>query len=200
MGEQTEAQELELLIQAAARGDVAAQSALLERYWPLIRRTVRARRQCLKMADNPREDTDDAMQDAALRLLRRLPELEWQGATAFGAWIRRLATAQVHDAARFQRAQRRRFSRGEPVDGTDSPTLADAAGPSSAESYLDRRRELAQLAVELRQLKDTYAMALVWRSVGYTHAQVAQILGCSEEAARKLESRARAALAKVRGR
>lgn len=199
MGERTEAQQVEMLVQAAAAGDVDAQGALLERYWPMIRRVVHARRQCQGLQHNPREDTEDAMQDVALRVLHGLPHLEWQGGTALGAWVRRLADAQVKDAGRFHRAARRRFAAGDPIERTGAPTLANGSARTSAESRVDRRRDLLRLEADLQKIKDNYAATLRLRGAGYTHAQIADILGCTEEAARKLESRGRAALARVRG-
>lgn len=194
MGERTEAQQLEVLVQTAAAGDVAAQSALLAHYWPVIKRVVRARRQRLGLGRNPREDTQDAMQDVAIRLLQGLPRLAWQGSTALAAWVRCLADGQVVDAHRHHQAARRRFDAGSPVERMDAPMLADGRRVSSAESRVDRNRKLAELNDLLAEMKDEYATALMLRGAGYSHAEVGELLGCTAEAARKLESRARAVM------
>lgn len=186
----TESQIIERLVKAGAEGDKAAQEELLSRYWPLIQRVVRARRQRLGRELQLREDDDDLAQEVALELLQSLPKQKWQGSAAFAAWIRRLAEYQVIDAQRYHRRQKRDRRAETGVERAD----LDPAAARSAESVIDERRRMVALLESVADLKEEYGAALILHYQGYSHAQIGELLDCTAEAARKLVSRARAKL------
>ena len=190
MASSTESQIIEQLVVAGAAGDRNAQQDLLERYWPLIRQVVRARRQRLGRELKLREDTDDLQQEVAMELLQSLPKQKWQGTAAFAAWVRKLADYQVIDAQRYHRRQKR-DRRAE--TGAEKLDLGRRDG-RSPESLIDDRRRLGALLESIAELKEEYGAALVLNYQGYSHQQIGDVLGCSPEAARKLVSRARAKL------
>ena len=64
----------------------------------------------------------------------------------------------------------------------------------SPESALDEKRRLERLQGLVDQLKSQYAGALTLYYLGYSHAEVGDLLGCTAEAARKLVTRAEARL------
>jgi RNA polymerase sigma factor (sigma-70 family) len=184
-----ESREIEDWVKRAASGDRDAQDILLRRYWPSIMQAVRARRSRLGPRNAGRDDTRDLQQSAAIRVLQELGHHRWQGRSAFAAWVKKLASTEVLDRFRHNRAQKRDVAVEVP-EATDSLTSASSA----ADEQLDDRRRLAELLERLRALKEEYGAAFLMFHFGYTHAQIGDALGCSAEAARKLVSRARAAL------
>ena len=186
----TESEVIEQLVIAGAQGDRPAQQALLERYWPLIRQVVSARRRRMGRALQGREDTSDLQQEVAVELLRSLPNQQWRGAAAFTAWVRKLAECQVIDAGRFHGRQKR-DRRIE--TGADKADQRPRRGPSM-ESRIENRRRAEALMEGIASLKSEYGAALMLNYQGYSHQQIGELLGCTAEAARKLVSRARAKL------
>lgn len=177
---------------AAGRGDAA--DRLMRKYWHIIERLVRHRRRRLGTQLRLREATCDLSQDAAIRVLRELPKHGWRGKSAFIAWIRAVASAQMIDEARYHGAQKRNRA-VETV--ADEPNLA-AQSARSLESQLDEKDHLRSLSNEIARLKPEYHDALLLCALGGTHEEIGEYLDCSGEAARKLVSRARAALTRVR--
>jgi len=189
----TESQIIEGLVVAGAGGDRDAQQELLERYWPLIRQVVRARRQRLGRELREREGTDDLEQEVAIELLESLPKQEWRGQEAFVAWIRRVADCQVIDRQRFHR----RAKRDRRAETSDERADQAPRHRRSMESQLDDSRRTHQLLEQIASLKSEYGAALLLHYQGYSHAQIGETLDCSAEAARKLVARARAKLTKA---
>jgi RNA polymerase sigma factor (sigma-70 family) len=185
--ETTSSQVIEQLVQQAAAGDRQAQGLLLMRYRYFIQRAVRER---LGQSLRRRESTSDVEQDVALEILRSLKNQQWRGKSAFLGWLRRVVVGEVIDVARYHGAKRRQAK----DDVTFSEALA-APVRQSVETWLDERRQLAELERRLDTLPANQAEALVLFHQGHTHAEIGEILGCSPEAARKLVARARAKLA-----
>ncbi len=182
----TIAQDLEVLVAAASRGDRKAQNELLQRYWPVIRQAVRGRRRRLGRALARREETVDLEQRAAIKVLAGLPKHAFRGGSAFVAWVKTLAENEVLDAARRNFAKRRavgaetRLSMVEPPARTRSP-----------ESKVDFVARQEALLAALQELKPEYGAALLMHHLGFSLAEVGDALGCTAEAARKLVTRGR---------
>jgi RNA polymerase sigma factor (sigma-70 family) len=191
-GRETVASEvLSDLVARGARGEREAQQALLVRYGPFIRSAVRAR---LGRGLRGRESTSDLEQQVALEVLRSLPRHEWQGQGAFIAWLRRIATAEVIDAARYHAAARRDPAREAPADERL------VAGGAGVETFLDEARRLEKLDALLDELTPQQAQAVVLFYRGHSHSEIGEVLGCSEEAARKHVARGRARLTSLASR
>ena len=185
----TESQVFEDLIASAARGDRAAQGELLKHYWPVIRDAVHAVKYRMGPRLSAREETQDLQQAAAIKVLGALEDHEWRGRPAFAAWVRKLARAEVVDTHRHHAAAKR----GAPeLGGSEVDRLANLE--ASPESRVDVQARLGRLRADLDRLKPEYRSALMLHHMGYAHAQIGEILGCSQEAARKLVTRARTKL------
>lgn len=190
----TESQIVEELVAAAAEGDRSAQTQLLERYWPLIRATVRGRKNRLSNKLAAREETQDLEQVVAIKLLNVLPKHAWRGGSAFAAWIKKLASNEVLDTYRRHGAQKRDAHAEQSLE----PGVELQQPARSAESRFDDHRRFDTLMKQIQELKDEYGAALMMHHLGFTHAQIGEALGCTPEAARKLVARARRKLLEIR--
>lgn len=181
----TESEVVENLVAAAAGGDRKAQERLIGKYWPLIKKVVRERIKRSAGGLDLRAAPDDLDQEVALRLLIQLPKHEWQSRTAFVAWVKRLADNRVRDVRKFHQAARR--DKG--AETVEEKVDASPLPRRSAESVMDQDRELAKLRVFLDQLKDEYSIAVQMNMMGFAHAEIADSVNCTPEAARKLVAR-----------
>jgi RNA polymerase sigma factor (sigma-70 family) len=189
----TDSQLVEGLVAAAAGGDREAQATLFARYWPVIRQIVRACSYRMGGVARMREQTQDLEQEVALGVLLALPKQRWQGRRAFKAWIRKLAAATIVDVQRYHLAKRRDHRAETGVERADRVRTG-----RSLESVVDDQRRLETLAELLDELKPQYAGAVMLHHVGYTYAEIGELLECTGEAARKLVSRGEAKLVRLR--
>ncbi len=192
----TQSLRLQELVAAAAGGGRQACDELLRHYWPLVCRVVRSRKARVGRGLGLREQTCDLAQQAALRLLRELPKHQWRGQSALAAWIAKLASAEVIDVHRYHGAQRRAPA----AEVDDQSVDALERKTRSPESKADRRNQVEALEEALAQLKPDYEAALRLHAMGFTHAEVGELLGCTAEAARKLEARGLSRLQQLRAR
>jgi len=190
----TASQALEDLVCAAADGDRAAQQHLMERYWAVIEQAVRGRKNRMGQRLAAREETQDLAQSAAIKVLGELDKHSWQGRSAFAAWVKKLARYEVVDAYRHHSAKKRDAAAELPQSRADRAVRA----LRSAESVYDAQHAASRLLDEVRQLKPEYGAALLMHHLGFSHAEIGESLGCTAEAARKLVSRGRTSLLKLR--
>jgi RNA polymerase sigma factor (sigma-70 family) len=191
-GQSTSSVVIEGLVARAAAGNRQAQGELFERYWGVIRQIVRGCRARHGRYMQLRDQTDDLAQEVAIEVLSNMPRQRWQGRQAFRAWIRCMAEAKVIDAQRYHLAQKRDQRRETAASRADVMAV-----PPSPESVIDDGRRLKKLAELIEQLKPEYAGALMLHHLGYTHAEIGEMLDCTAEAARKLVSRAEAKLVRL---
>jgi len=152
--------EADLVLRAAA-GDRSAFGVLVERYAGVARRVARA------VLGNP-EDADDAAQDAMLSALVKLDQYDPR--RPFGPWLLRIVANAATD-----RRRRRTVRRVEPLD----------AGLTAGGPRPDRTAERRALGERLRQalaeLPERRRVAVVLFDVeGYSHAEIAAVLGIPE--------------------
>lgn len=188
---------VESLVAAAAAGDRGAQQRLLNEYWPVIRQAVRGRKTRLHPKLAAREQTQDLQQQVAIKLLANLGKHEWQGQSAFTAWVRKLADMEVLDTYKRHAADKRAAAAETQITEPDGNKAGRGAGPSP-ETEADQKARLDSLLGQIEQLKSEYATALLMYHMGFSHAEIGETLACSSEAARKLVSRGRVALLKSR--
>ena len=145
----------------ALAGDRAAFGVLAERYAAPARRVARA------VLDDP-DDADDAAQDALLAALVKLQQYDPR--RPFGPWLMRIVANAATD-----RRRRRTVRRAEPLDPN-----ATAGGPRP--DVRTEQRALAQrLREALAELPERRRVAVVLFDVeGYSHAEIAEILGVAE--------------------
>ena len=157
IGEQDEA----VLVARALAGDRAAFGVLVARYAATARRVARA------VLGDP-DDADDAAQDAMLSALLKLRQ--YDARRPFGPWLLRIVANAATD-----RRRRRAVRRVEPLD----PGLV--AGGSRPDLAAERWALSARLREALAELPERRRIAVVLFDVeGYSHAEIAQVLGIPE--------------------
>ena len=157
IGQQDEA---DLVVRAAA-GDRSAFGVLVERYAGVARRVARA------VLGNP-EDADDAAQDAMLSALVKLDQYDPR--RPFGPWLLRIVANAATD-----RRRRRTVRRVEPLDA------ALTAGGPRPDTTAERRALGERLRQALAELPERRRVAVVLFDVeGYSHAEIAAVLGIPE--------------------
>ncbi len=149
------------LVARVRAGDRAAFGALAERYAGVARRVARA------VLGDP-DDADDAAQDGLLSALVKLDQYDPR--RPFGPWLLRIVANAATD-----RRRRRKVRRVEQLD----PALV--AGGARPDATTERRALSARLRTALAELSHRRRMAVVLFDVeGYSHAEIAGILGIPE--------------------
>jgi RNA polymerase sigma-70 factor (ECF subfamily) len=153
------------LVAQTLAGDRAAFGVLVERYAPQARRVARA------VLGDP-DDADDAAQDGFLSALVKLEQYDPR--RPFGPWLMRIVANAATD-----RRRRRNVRRAEPLD----PSLVGGGPRPDAVAV---RSELGhRLRAALAELPERRRAAVVLFDVeGYSHAEIAGILGIPEGTAR----------------
>jgi len=149
------------LVARTLSGDKAAFGLLVQRYAPQARRVARA---VLGDAD----EADDAAQDGFLSALVKFAQ--YDARRPFGPWLMRIVANAATD-----RRRRRQVRRAEPLD----PGLVGGGPRPDADAV---RSELAaRLRAALAELPPRRRTAVVLFDVeGYSHAEIAGILGIPE--------------------
>lgn len=149
------------LVVRTLSGDRAAFGVLVERYTPQARRVARA------VLGDP-DDADDAAQDGFLSALVKLAQ--YDSRRPFGPWLMRIVANAATD-----RRRRRHVRRAEPLD----PALVGGGPRPDAVAV---RSELGErLRAALAELPERRRTAVVLFDVeGYSHAEIAGILGIPE--------------------
>jgi RNA polymerase sigma-70 factor, ECF subfamily len=161
----------EMLAGRAGRGDAAALSLLLDRWWAPLERY------CRRLIRHD-EDARDLAQDAVLRAARAIASFD--AARPFAPWIYRIAkNACLNHLDRESYRQ----------SATEPPEQASPAPPP--EIIVARREDLARIRVALRQLgredRELLRMKLV---LGLGNPEIATRLGIGKGALRTRASRA----------
>jgi len=152
--------EADVVVRAAA-GDRSAFGVLVERYAGVARRVARA------VLGNP-EDADDAAQDAMLSALVKLDQYDPR--RPFGPWLLRIVANAATD-----RRRRRTVRRVEPLDA------ALTAGGPRPDTTAERQALGERLRQALAELPERRRVAVVLFDVeGYSHAEIAAVLGIPE--------------------
>jgi RNA polymerase sigma-70 factor (ECF subfamily) len=126
-------------------------------------------------------DGEDVVQEAYLKAYRGLSEGRFDGRAQLRTWLGRIVVNTALDALRSRKRA--------PTPRADLPEGADTN--ASAET----RAALAELDAWLATLPPEQRVAIVLKSVeGYTSAEIAAALGCSEGAVEQRLVRARASL------
>jgi RNA polymerase sigma-70 factor (ECF subfamily) len=149
------------LVGLARAGDRAAFGVLVERYAGVARRVARA------VLGDP-DDADDAAQDALLLALVKLRQYDPR--RPFGPWLLRIVANAATD-----RRRRRKVRRVEPLDA------GLVAGGTRPDTATERRALSERLRQALAALPERRRTAVVLFDVeGYSHAEIAEVLGIPE--------------------
>src|SRR5881296_463614 len=149
------------LVARIRAGDRAAFGVLAERYAGVARRVARA------VLGDP-DDADDAAQDALLSALVKLDQYDPR--RPFGPWLLRIVANAATD-----RRRPRKVRRAESLD----PALV--AGGTRPDAAAEQRALAERLRGALAELSERRRLAVVLFDVeGYSHAEIARILGIPE--------------------
>ncbi len=160
---------------SAAEGDRDAFGSLIERYQAAVRRLTRA-------VTGDAHDADDAAQDAFLSALDRIET--YDPSRPFGPWLMRIATNAAIDLVR-RRAVRK-------ADALDERAPSRGASPAVDAEAAEIRRKLERA---LAQLPERQRVAVTLFDIeGYSHAEIAVVLGIPEGTVRSDVFHARRAL------
>lgn len=163
------------LVTLASAGDAEAFGHLLERYAAAVRRVTRA------VLENP-DDADDAAQEAFLSAWRHLGR--YDARRPFGPWLTKIALNAAYDARR-----RRSVRTTEPL-----PDQAAAAG-ATPEVATDRALLRDRVRRALQELPERRRLAVVlYDGEGYSHREIAELMGIPEGTVRSEVFHARRAL------
>lgn len=193
----TEAAEPSELLGRAAAGDEGAFTALVR---PQQRSVFR---HCYRMLGSG-TDAEDAVQDTLERAWRRIGTYEGSG--TFAAWLHRIATNICLDMLRARKARSDPAGYGLPAR-PDTPLAppdpelvwvepvsdADLTGAPNPQDEVVRREEVSLAFVAaLQRLAPRQRAALLLHDVlGFSHAEVSEVLAISTSAVNSLLSRAR---------
>jgi RNA polymerase sigma-70 factor, ECF subfamily len=185
------------LLARAVAGDDAAFAALAGPY------RLAVFRHCYRMLGSG-SDAEDATQDVLERAWRRLAT--YDGSGPFGAWLQRIATNVCLDGLRARRARIGPAGYGPPATPGTAPQPpdpeltwvepvrdADLYGSGDPQDEVVRREEISLAFVAaLQRLAPRQRAALLLHDVlGFTHAEVGEVLSTSTTAVNSLLSRAR---------
>lgn len=178
--------DIPLLIQLARNGDRGAQGQLLSRYLPRLARAAR-RRAGARLPGGARPS--DLVQDAVERALRHLHGFTGETGAELEGWLRRILQSAVQTTLRAAGARKRRAGQELRLSEVPSAMAATAteATPSQAAAG---RQEWRRIILGLRELPQRQREAVRLHFLSQqTMAEVAQALGCSENAAACLVQR-----------
>ncbi len=183
----------QLQLEAATNGDANAQGQLLSRFDPVLRDAV----QSYLRRDRFLAEGDDLLQEVRMAILRALPGFRGRDRASFVAWVRQVSTTKAIDWERRRRS-RRRAPRGRigSLSATDAPEpVARGEAPSR---ILLRREEHERILRAIEGVPERYRAVLrLIVTESPEPGELAARLGRGPDAARKLVSRALAALRKA---
>jgi RNA polymerase sigma-70 factor (ECF subfamily) len=184
MGERDEAG----LIQRAVSGDEVAFQLLFEQYMDTLTRFAERR---MSPVVRRRVSAADVVQEAQIVAMRRIRDFEDRGDDAFRRWLLRIVRLKTSEAVRrhvgvARRDARRELTRGRRTD-TGQHRGANAT-PSQVAIGHELREKLDGALMELPpHYRDVFRMA---RLEGMTLAEIAERIGKSREAVKKMYARA----------
>jgi RNA polymerase sigma-70 factor (ECF subfamily) len=172
------------VLERAQEGDESAAKILIERALPPVRRWAHGRLPRYARSD---ADTEDVVQDAFLRTLRRIKRFQHRTVGGLQAYLRQAVVNRVRDLIRGSKRHGTTVGLDpEPRDWSPSPLEA-----AIMHQQLDRFLEA------LRRLRPADRQVIVWRiELGYTAEEIATRLGKSKAAAGMTVTRAMTRLAK----
>jgi RNA polymerase sigma-70 factor (ECF subfamily) len=168
------------LLAACRRGEEAAQFQLYNQLSYSLMGV------CLRYCSS-RAEAEDALQNTFVKLFTRLDQ--YRGDGPFEAWARRVAVHTALHAVAQHRLRHPTSSGADELDdyAADLPSLEPSALDTLAAD--DLLRHLAALPTGYRTVLNLYAIE------GYSHSEIAQLLGISEGTSKSQLARARQLLA-----
>lgn len=183
------------LVRLARSGDQSCFQALCDRHGPGLIAQIRRN---LSPPILRKVSASDVLQEAYLTAYQRLGEFEDRGDGAFAAWLAAIVRHKLLDAARRYAGTAKRGAVAEVSRGGRADTAAFAAGgPSPSALAIDGERK-ERVRAALPTLPPDYREVLELRLAEQLSVkQVAERMGRSPDAVKKLYARALALLADV---
>jgi RNA polymerase sigma-70 factor (ECF subfamily) len=167
------------VLSRAQQGDRSALRILIERALPSLRRWTHGR---IPRGGRDGVDTDDVLQDAVLRALKRITKFEHHSVDALQHYLRKSVINRIRDIGRRLRR------RGVTLELPDA-VPDEAPSPEDQAILMERSDRFVRALARLRPI-DRQAIILRFE-LGYTHEEIARRLGKSVEASHMMVSRAR---------
>lgn len=170
-----------LTVLAIKSGDAAALGRLSMELRPYLRRVIQG--EMISISAQLPEDQSDLIQQTLLKAVQSIDTFRGRSLDEWRVWLAVIARNEVRMSSRYWNTHKRSLQRqvdlGEPLSGivaTDETPSADL-----------RRQELAtQLSNALERLSEAERQIISWRQDdGLSHAQIAERLGISVDAARQ---------------
>jgi RNA polymerase sigma-70 factor (ECF subfamily) len=194
--------DIERLLRHAAAGDTQALGRLLGRYRNYLKLLARVQ---IDRRLRGKVDPSDVVQDAFLYVHSAFADFRGTTEAELLGWLRRVLTSKLKDSVRhFCQTQRRDVALerpiGEEVDQTSRIIQALASPESSPSQKASRRERAALVADAVAQLPESYREVIIMRHMEELPFQeIAQRMGRSEDAVKKLWVRALTALRRSLG-
>ncbi len=164
------------LVRRAADGDPAAERMLFDRHAPRVWRLAR------RIA-GPGEDVADLVQEVFVRVFDKLGS--FRGESTFTTWLHRVAVRTCLNAVR---GMRRQTGREIALEHAPPVELGRGVNPTMA----------LALSTAIDALPQALRLPLVMHALeGFSHREVAEVLGIPEGTSRRRVSEARATLREV---
>jgi len=158
--------------------DEGAFEAVFTRYYPLVY-------QLAYRCTGQRDEADDIAQEVFLRFYRMPPHARSE--VERRAWLCRVTSNLGLNALRSR--QRRIYHEERAIDGTQTPTLEDAAQLNPEKHVIDNEQAafIRSVLAELPERQQTY---ILLRSIGLSYAEIAQATGVAPASVGSLLARA----------
>lgn len=164
----------ETLIKECVKGNAKAQRMLFDKFSPKMLTVCRR-----YMNDNT--EAEDVVQEGFVKIFLKLPEFKMDG--SLEGWVRRIMVNTALDALR----KNKKYTQDSNIDdvGYKISDLGNASDDLHAEDLLNI----------IQQLPDGYRMVFNMFAIeGYSHKEIGDLLGISENTSKSQYSRARAYL------
>lgn len=151
------------LAERAAAGDAGSFNRLMEKH---ERRMYAV---ALRICRN-KEDAEDCLQEAMLRIYRALPN--FKGMSSFSTWVYRITMNTCLDELR-----RKKVRRADSLDALTDVGFSPADPSDTPEEHAERSAMRTEIGKAINQLPDDMRAAIVLRDIhGYSYEEIAEIL------------------------
>jgi len=182
----------------AQKGDQTALNHLYMVYSERVRWMIRFR---MSKELRSKLESMDLVQDTLLQALRGLDGFTYKNEGDFLRWLSKIAENELRGSLRKLHADKRDIRKDARLNDNrqktgnqcaEIPTPVDATTPSV---IMSKRDELARLEKAMDELKPQYKEVIIWAKIdGLSYNEMGQRLSKSNDAVRKLVSRAMAEL------
>lgn len=186
-----------ILIRQAKGGDEAALNDLFKRYSPRVLQIVRLR---LGAAMRAKLESQDIVQEAFARAVKGFDRFELRHEGAFLHWLGELIRNSIRDRADHFGALKRNARLESPLEAGHAPDASvDMSLPGfdpTPSRILENQEDLRKLTDAMDRLPEDVRDVIVYRDLEeLSFAEIGEMMGRSEDAARMHYVRAKAKLA-----